>query len=449
MAKFTDLPSEIWVLIASFIPKSQLFHLKSLSSFFLNCWMDRGWKDLLIRRDASKYEMILQRVWYVHNYDLRNESDLWSSDPFVATRTRNLTIEFGRSSLLTQTIRFLTLFKTITALPFAKTLQQLTLRGNVEHFAGLGDYLGHTAPFETLTKFSLILDSLHWHKVECSLPLIPIFRSLAPTLQHLFILNLSFNLDLSSLFNFLSESTCYPKLTSFELEFTIDPSFQYSCQSILRFLLTHNNNLQLLDLQVATTDQKHLDTWLANLANAEFQFSSLQTLGVSPSMSQTGLSAVLALIKRTAPTLLALWIDSRTLTFEEVEQVVDALTEGEVQFSTTTRIPRRLKSLSLRITQLSVPFLDLLARKLPQLEELELLTSKIVGSDQVRFLPYLISTWLYIVLASCSIHFTIFSTSDVMTPTHPLLPKTTCIPGSCAISASWSVKRCQLMPCVQ
>ncbi len=75
MVKFTDLPSEIWGLIANFIPKSRLFLLKSLNSFFLNCWMDLRWKELLIRRNDFKYEMILQRVGYVHNYELRNESD--------------------------------------------------------------------------------------------------------------------------------------------------------------------------------------------------------------------------------------------------------------------------------------------------------------------------------------------------------------------------------------
>ena len=247
----------------------------------------------------------------------------------------------------------------------------------MEHFASLDSYLVHnTTPFENLTKFSLKLDAFRMRLTESSLPLVPFFRFLPPTLQHLNIVNLSFTLDLSVLFNFLSESACYLKLVSLELEFTFNPSFQYSCQSIRRFLLIHSNNLQLLKLHVTTRDQEHLGAWLATLTNTEFQFSSLQTLEISPSTSQTGLSAVLVLIKRTAPTLSALWIDFRALTFEETEQVIDALTEGG---ATAEEDPRKLKTLGIEITQLSVPFLDLLARKLPQLEEL-FISAGIVGS---------------------------------------------------------------------
>jgi len=266
----------------------------------------------------------------------------------------------------------------------------------MDHFAALGECLAHTTPFETLTKFSLIMVELHFHITESSLPLIPLFRFLPSTLQHLNILNLSSTLDFSSLFNSLSESACYPKLTFLELEFIFNPSFRYSCQSIHRFLLTHNNNLQLLDLNVGPRDEEHLGAWLTNLAGTEFQFSSLQTLGMSFSTPQTGLSAVLPLIKRTAPTLSALSINFHALDFEEAEQVVDALTEGGGQFSMATRtieeVPGKLKSLTIEINQLSVPFLDLLARNLPQLEELYLWTPEIVGSDQV--LSCLISTYL-------------------------------------------------------
>jgi len=74
------------------------------------------------------------------------------------------------------------------------------------------------------------------------------------------------------------------------------------------------------------------------------------------------------------------------LTCEEAKQVINALTEGA---TITEEEPRKLKSLRMNITRLSVPFLDLLACKLPQLKKLFLVVSEIVGSGQVCFLSYL------------------------------------------------------------
>lgn len=273
----------------------------------------------------------------------------------------------------------------------------------MDEIASLGEHSARTTPFENLTEFSLILDQSSFFNpqiVQSSLLLEPFFCSLPATLQRLKILSLCYALDFSSLFDALSKSACYPKLTSLQLHFNFCLSFRSSCQSVRHFLLTHNNNLQHLDLYFCTSgsmDGEHLGGWLTNLANNEFQFSSLKTLDIDPSTSQTSLSAVLALIKLTAPTLSELSIGSRTLTFEEVKQVVDALTEDGVQFQAmTTRITGEfnLKSLTMQIAQLSVPFLDLLARKLPRLEELNLIASKIVGSDQVCFPSCFISTQL-------------------------------------------------------
>jgi len=61
--------------------------------------------------------------------------------------------------------------------------------------------------------------------------------------------------------------------------------------------------------------------WLTNLVDTKFQFSSLQTLEIYPFVTQTGLSAVLTLIKRTAPTLSELWIHFRDLTCKEAKHL--------------------------------------------------------------------------------------------------------------------------------
>lgn len=45
---FSDLPNEIRLLIASYLPRSQLFRLRLLNSFFLNHWMDLTWAFVVI-----------------------------------------------------------------------------------------------------------------------------------------------------------------------------------------------------------------------------------------------------------------------------------------------------------------------------------------------------------------------------------------------------------------
>ncbi len=123
-------------------------------------------------------------------------------------------------------------------------------------------------------------------------------------------------------------------------------------------------------------DEEPLGAWLADLVNDNVHLPSLQTLDIYPSNTQTGLSALLGLIKLTVPTLSSLIVSGRWLKPEMVNQVIDALTEAEGQ-------PKMLKSLNLNVTVLSVPFLELLARKLPLLEKLTLSSFGTVGSGQV------------------------------------------------------------------
>jgi hypothetical protein len=60
------------------------------------------------------------------------------------------------------------------------------------------------------------------------------------------------------------------------------------------------------------------------------------------------------------------------------------LTRGDIhEAKATIEEPRKLKHLSFDVKQLSVSFLDLLARRLPQLEELTLSVSEFVGTEQV------------------------------------------------------------------
>ena len=66
MANASDLPTEIWLLIARYLPKSQLFQLKSLNSFFLNSWMDITWRKVMIDTEFPQQAVrSLSRMVYV------------------------------------------------------------------------------------------------------------------------------------------------------------------------------------------------------------------------------------------------------------------------------------------------------------------------------------------------------------------------------------------------
>jgi hypothetical protein len=178
------------------------------------------------------------------------------------------------------------------------------------------------SPFDNLTKLTLELHNVEDDEdpeLESSLALEPFLRSLAPTLQSLNITNKSFTLDLSPLFNALSKPdspALFRNLQSFFLNLHFNTSFNSSPQSLRRFLLTNNNLLHLhLDMTLPLPypeDEAPLGAWLADLVN-DVRFPFLQSLDIYPSNTESGLSALLILIKRTVLTLSSLTISGRWL----------------------------------------------------------------------------------------------------------------------------------------
>lgn len=343
-----------------------------------------------------------------------------------------------------------TLYQTITTSPIAKTIQKLRLSGHVDMFASLGEY--SVTPqsesensFGNLTEFNLeLINRQLTHDFDISLSPVTInapnsilslahfVLSLSPSLQLLRIWNWSTTLDLSPFFSYLSQSlpdspslVPLPNLKSLFLILPFNTSLQSPSQPLHQFLLTHSHTLQHLQLRLKMSRvqldprmEEPLGTWLTNLVDnlahesddepkkSRF-FPNLQSLDIYPSSTPAGISALLIMIKRTAPTLSSLTIRDRYLTLEEAKQVLDVLTEGsqhelrvgfraQIQSQpppTTTTTddtknamgePIKLKSLRMNITHLTVPFLDHLAHTLPQLKSLWLSASEIVGSGQVR-----------------------------------------------------------------
>ena len=263
--------------------------------------------------------------------------------------------------------------------------------------ASLINYSTHYTPFENLTELDLSLgyrddlgifendSQISLSQPDLSLSLVPILRSVAPTLRRLHFSNWLGTLDLFDLFNNLNQSDSslpLPNLQSLFISVSIAAVSipQYSLQSLDRFLIAHSNNLLHLHLTHILPPShpvvnELLGAWLTKLVNSNIQFPSLQTLQLHPPTSKKGISALMTLIKRTAATLSSLIIPSHYLASEEIDQLLDELT--------TTEGSSKLKILEMSITHLSVSFLDLLARRLPQLESLILDVTEIVDSDPV------------------------------------------------------------------
>jgi len=213
---------------------------------------------------------------------------------------------------------------------------------------------------------------------------------------------------------------------SFSLHLHFNTSFRAFPQS-LRHFLRINNHLQHLQLDMTIplpypVDEEPLGAWLADLVNDNVHFPSLQTLNIYPSNTETGLSAFLNLIKLTVPTLTSLTVSGLWLNPGMATQVIDALTECEGQ-------PKMLKSLTLKLTELSVPLLELVARKLPKTDFVAL-PSRRFRQGLLFFISFN-SRWL--IIPSFRIRFMICSASeDITVTTYP--PKTYFIPGNSKIS---------------
>jgi len=292
-------------------------------------------------------------------------------------------------------------FRTIISSGVARKLQKLELSGSANAYASLGES-AHNAPFKNLSELILTLSS-HNIQIDSSLTLEPLLRSLASNLQILHINAHSPELDLSPLFDALlrplsqydTRRVLFPNLKSLFVSLNFNAAFGSFPQSLHCFLLAHSNLRHLYFDMVSLwrNDDEGLGDLFADLPNNDFQYPSLQSLAIRP-FASVRLSA-LTLIRHSARTLYSLKLLGRYLTFEEAKQVVHALTANQVRGQvsttmttpTTEKVPKKLKSLSMNIAQLSISFLDLLAHKFPQLESLSLRVGAIIGSDQVCFPP--------------------------------------------------------------
>lgn len=287
------------------------------------------------------------------------------------------------------------IFRGIMLCPMASTLKRIFLRGCVKPLSSLAECIPQQVFFKGLTELELhLVDNqrldAHGHIVINTSPcssnrVAPFLLLLAPTLC---TLRISTSVDLAPLFDALNQSRPsspsnssipFPNLKFLGLDFfPFRVSMQSSPGSLRLFLLAHNKRLKRLGLVVNFRSghaDESLDAWFAEFTNSNYPFPSLQSLEI---YQRPCFPTLLTLLKRTGPTLLSLEIGHGQLEIEEIEEALALLTAP-----TKEEESPKLKKLYMDVVFLTVPILDLLSRKLPQLESLDLSVTRAVGSGQV------------------------------------------------------------------
>ncbi|KAF8653604.1 hypothetical protein AX16_003848 [Volvariella volvacea WC 439] len=419
-----DLPVDVWLYIAQFLPQQDLKVMLAVNSLFYNIAMDARYRDVFLRERNEA------TIWLVHRL----------ADPAVGHRVKGLHMrlqEYRKPEPPPQTrnsgfrpLRYLLSHTSggktqkpqissssfthfvdglINAFPalvnlrefcidawdvpsdfdlgpfyatawkcFGPTLHRATLGGNLE---GYRVFTMSNPPFVALqelfiefTNDGFNAPSSGTNSVEIlSKNVGSLLRTLAPRLRVLGIQSWA-SLDLSSFFTALPPFPCieYFRIrTPFNISFASDPS------GLSRFLSQVSPTLRTLELRLTPTGAalytnvgEVLSQWLHQTMSTIPRFRSLRTLQFYPTQFSGGLEALLTILRASQETLESLSIKDRYLQFQEVERVIEALGED-----------CGLVTLRLNVLCLKPELIHLLARRLPYLKDLTIYIAEAAIND--------------------------------------------------------------------
>ncbi|KAJ3893263.1 hypothetical protein GG344DRAFT_75146 [Lentinula edodes] len=406
-----ELPLEIWIYIAAFIPEATLRDLLGVNLFFYNISMDVRYKSVVLQRFSAGTKKLLLRL----------------ADPAVGKRVRFLTASpdfqfygavasppsFGdRINILQHVLhsfrrsRFDHVLRPekegtialINALPVMSNVMAFTVDSHSwgEHSGPeLNTFLntawtsfssnlkklslrGHAASFRTIITSKPLLpkvEELFFELIDSpSSPsdiedvadilltvFAPFINSFTPRLQALtFWAWTSF--ELSALFKALGN---FPLLTCFNFQTSFPRTFRDDPSSLSNFLARHCAQLEILVLRLNTVPllnaiplERPLSEWMLKTF-CENRFPHLQELQLYPSALPKGFDALLTCIQISADTLHTLVVRERYLDPQDLRRLIDVL------------LPN-LQSLRLNLRELDVGVFTILAGKLPRLRSLSL-----------------------------------------------------------------------------
>lgn len=218
----------------------------------------------------------------------------------------------------------------------------------------------------------------------------PFLRKLAPRLQRLIIVSLAHG-DHSGFFGALGQ---FPELTSLSLSIGFHPRLLVNPSGLTKFLRLNAINLKHVRFHpyepfdfgsIPGPPHSHFSQWMSsNAADSESGvLNGLQSLVISPcidSVSSANLDTTSVYIQRSRDTLTRLVLGDGYLSFSDLETLVDAFAHRPAESG--------LKMLYVKVISLNPQLFDLLAKKLPGLDDLDVTFNNFHVVEDEALLPF-------------------------------------------------------------
>ncbi|KAF9468423.1 hypothetical protein BDZ94DRAFT_1318071 [Collybia nuda] len=419
-----DIPTDIWLYISYFIPHKELRDLYSVNSTFLQLALNERYQDVdflqvnprTLRflehvRDpniASRVRRLrVNPVWFkLHassvKTSLPNRSNIMRRIKSEFERRLDFTNRMANAKQQRETIDALTisvvnLFPNITSfvivtryfphphsLPhflfnswrtFGSNLTRLTINAPLGGFEPLLPSTAELTSLQELTlRFSTDMTSgdeaLDTHTLNHTIA--PFLRTLAPKLRRLNIMSSALG-DHSGLFGALGH---FPRLTALSLDIGFYPPLLVDPAGLTDFLRRNTPSLKHVRFQphesfrspsILGPAYNHFSQWMAGNAEDIELLGGLQSLVISPSTdlsASANLDTAGVYVLRSRDTLTSLVLGDRCLSFADLKALVGVFAHRPANSG--------LKTLYVKVISLNPQLFDLLAEKLPGLDDLDI-----------------------------------------------------------------------------
>ncbi|KAK0479997.1 hypothetical protein IW261DRAFT_104473 [Armillaria novae-zelandiae] len=405
-----ELPPELWLYIAEFIPDHELENMLDVSRVFYELALNVRYNELIIEGVNSRTIALLKRlrdpevasrvlrlniVSRTTRTQLIDDVEKFRFSNLV--RRKNVTVESttqclidvlpGFTNLNGFSVEFLGYPSSYKLIPFlnaawstfGKQIRTLSLWGHLDSFYIIA---GSSARLESLDSLSIRLTSSIYPRTDEAESIEPVkalrnFVNGTSTRLKTFGLWSWAATDISRLFVDLDH---FPLLHRFHIRTAFNKGFLKDPSGLAGFIQGHASTLDDLQLWLRPTGsavdpslEEPLSKWLLATVNPISEFPVLKDLQFYPTHHRDGFDAFLLTIQRSANTLINLISRDHYLSPQETIELIDALACNGPN--------RTLKTLRLNMVVLTGDVINAMAAKLPGLVSLKLY----IGDNQQPF----------------------------------------------------------------
>ncbi|KAJ7928957.1 hypothetical protein B0H13DRAFT_2652864 [Mycena leptocephala] len=397
----SEIPTEIWLYIASFIPNDEILEFTGVNIHFYNLALEIRYSTIRIESVNLYTEKLLYRLRdpavasRVRRLVVRPVINLHKPEPsavvpatfwqrvtsgYATGRKQPPSIDHVIDSLVQVFPGLINLTRfEVEAWDFdydlqnffrsawssvGRQLETISMAGRPENFRQFVDSNPQLVSCTALSlQFTHELDPMAVAAVD---EIAPFINSLSPQLQSLKIWSWS-TLDLSALFLNLGH---FPQLHNFHLRAPFNKAFS-DPTGLTTILEANSATLDTIELRLNPAgsamdpnSEQLLGKWLSSHRLNPSVLTNLKLLRMYPTTLSSGFDGLVMYIERSANTLTALAVQDRYLDLDEVEALIAPVSHRGVDDG--------LETLRLNVRVWNAKFFDLLALKLPGLKSLSL-----------------------------------------------------------------------------